>query len=152
MSIALSPKLLLLDEPTSSQDHVTTLLIEQMLVHTSDVACVWATHDIEQQRRIGGHVLELGRPTAAPIEPLPSLGEVSVHLDDQTTHQRTLSDDDVSTEQENNESTTEGGVSGGPSPSEMDLSSNDERGVDTPLIEEGRAGEGGRGGRESKGW
>jgi len=57
-ALALSPSLLLLDEPTASLDPHSKQVIEISLLRlaeTMPVLCV--THDIEQARRLGGQVL-----------------------------------------------------------------------------------------------
>jgi len=57
-ALALSPSMLLLDEPTASLDPRSKQLIETLLLNLAEgmpVLCV--THDIEQARRLGGRVI-----------------------------------------------------------------------------------------------
>ncbi|CAG8735952.1 8229_t:CDS:2, partial [Acaulospora morrowiae] len=54
LAIALSckPEVLLLDEPTSALDPTTCLLVEESL---KEYACIWVTHDVEQEKRVSTH-------------------------------------------------------------------------------------------------
>lgn len=57
-ALALSPSILLLDEPTASLDPRSKQLIETLLLNLAEtlpVLCV--THDIEQAQRLGGQVI-----------------------------------------------------------------------------------------------
>ncbi|CAG8661291.1 12464_t:CDS:2 [Ambispora leptoticha] len=60
LAIALSckPNVLLLDEPTSALDHQTCLLVEESL---REYACIWVTHDPEQEKRVATKTLKLER-------------------------------------------------------------------------------------------
>eukprot|EP00879_Flechtneria_rotunda_P006770 GHRR01007114.1.p1 GENE.GHRR01007114.1~~GHRR01007114.1.p1 ORF type:complete len:187 (+),score=64.26 GHRR01007114.1:640-1200(+) len=62
LAIALQPKVLLLDEPTSACDQEATVRVEAALKECSS-AIVWVTHDNQQPHRVGGKILEL--PTGA---------------------------------------------------------------------------------------
>ena len=55
-ALALKPKVLLLDEPTTGLDPTATLQVETLLndlVRTLGVTCVFVTHYIDQARRLG---------------------------------------------------------------------------------------------------
>lgn len=60
MSIALKPKVLLLDEPSSSCDHESALMVESVIIN-SGIAAIWVTHDTRQPLRVGGRIMRLGR-------------------------------------------------------------------------------------------
>lgn len=62
MSIALKPKVLLLDEPSSSCDHESALMVERVIVN-SGIAAIWVTHDVAQPHRVGGRIMRLGQGT-----------------------------------------------------------------------------------------
>jgi len=56
-ALAISPGILLLDEPTASLDRQATRLIEETLTRLSrELTIVVVTHDLEQARRIGNHI------------------------------------------------------------------------------------------------
>jgi ABC-type iron transport system FetAB ATPase subunit len=74
IAIALSPAVLLLDEPSASLDQEATRRVEKVL-KTCGAALVWVSHDPEQPTRVGGRVLDLatGRvsiATSPPSSPL----------------------------------------------------------------------------------
>jgi len=57
-ALMLSPKMLLLDEPTASLDPLSKQFIEASLLELAQnmpVLCV--THDIEQAKRLGGQII-----------------------------------------------------------------------------------------------
>lgn len=58
MGIALKPKVLLLDEPTSSCDHQSALQLEAVIVR-ADIPALWVTHDVDQPERIGGRIINM---------------------------------------------------------------------------------------------
>lgn len=60
MCIALKPKVLLLDEPSSSCDHQSALKLERV-IGNSNIAAIWVTHDVAQPERVGGRVMRLGQ-------------------------------------------------------------------------------------------
>ncbi len=60
IAIALCPCFLLLDEPTSACDPVSTRQVEQVLQQCG-AGLIWVTHDPEQPLRVGGRSLELPR-------------------------------------------------------------------------------------------
>lgn len=53
--IALRPKVLLLDEPSSSCDHQSAVLVERAIVE-SGIAALWVSHDVGQPKRVGGRI------------------------------------------------------------------------------------------------
>lgn len=55
LCIALRPKVLLLDEPSSSCDHQSALLVERAIV-ASGITSVWVSHDVGQPGRVGGRI------------------------------------------------------------------------------------------------
>lgn len=56
-AIALAPKVLLMDEPTSSLDPVSTKKIEELIVSMKrDIAIVLVTHSLSQARRVADKV------------------------------------------------------------------------------------------------
>ena len=58
-SLMLRPRLLLLDEVTSSLDDASKEAVEQLIAQTNrqeGTAYVWISHDRDQARRIAGHV------------------------------------------------------------------------------------------------
>jgi putative ABC transport system ATP-binding protein len=77
-ALALDPRVLLLDEPTSALDPETTGAIEETLAELRDrleVDVVWVTHDLAQARRVSDWLvrIESGRavaegPTAEVLE------------------------------------------------------------------------------------
>ncbi|WIA22395.1 hypothetical protein OEZ85_004701 [Tetradesmus obliquus] len=68
VSLALQPKLLLLDEPTSACDTEAALKVEAVLKRCS-AAVLWVTHDPQQPLRVGGRLLELPEGNASSIHP-----------------------------------------------------------------------------------
>ena len=57
-TLSVNPKVLLLDEPTSSLDPVSTFAIEDLLLRLkSNYTIVFITHDIIQARRISDHLI-----------------------------------------------------------------------------------------------
>ena len=59
-ALAVSPRLLLLDEPTASLDPRSTRLIERSLQALAGrIPLLWVTHDLDQARRLGDEVLFL---------------------------------------------------------------------------------------------
>ena len=60
-ALACAPRVLLLDEPTSSLDPASTHAIEQLIgeAHASGVAIVLVTHDVGQARRLGDDLIFL---------------------------------------------------------------------------------------------
>ena len=61
-ALALSPSLLLLDEPTSSLDPIATSHVEDSLLRlreNTNLTMIWVSHAIEQARRVGSRVLLL---------------------------------------------------------------------------------------------
>lgn len=58
-ALALSPKLLLLDEATANLDPASTLLVEKMVgtVAHNGTKVVFVTHDVRQAKRVGDDVL-----------------------------------------------------------------------------------------------
>jgi ABC-type iron transport system FetAB ATPase subunit len=60
-SLARKPTVLLLDEPTASLDHATTLAVEELLVHelASGLCVLMVTHSREQAERIGHRCFEM---------------------------------------------------------------------------------------------
>ena len=58
IALALKPKFLLLDEPSSALDHDSTLKLEQVL-KDSGCGLVWVTHDDSQPGRVGGRIIHL---------------------------------------------------------------------------------------------
>jgi len=57
-ALALSPSMLLLDEPTSSLDPRSKQLIETSLLRLAEsMSLLCVTHDIEQAKRLGGQVI-----------------------------------------------------------------------------------------------
>lgn len=61
-ALALSPSLLLLDEPTSSLDPIATSHVEDSLKRLREnrnLTMIWVSHAIEQARRVGSRVLLL---------------------------------------------------------------------------------------------
>lgn len=56
--LAVEPEVLLFDEPTSALDPVSTVKLEQEILHLKDrYTCVIVTHNIQQAMRIADHVL-----------------------------------------------------------------------------------------------
>lgn len=70
IALALRPKVLLLDEPTSSLDPESTRRVERA-VRACGSAVVWVSHDPEQPSRVGGRILTLplGTESAARTPP-----------------------------------------------------------------------------------
>mmetsp|Transcript_34539 Transcript_34539/g.44076 ORF Transcript_34539/g.44076 Transcript_34539/m.44076 type:complete len:575 (-) Transcript_34539:216-1940(-) len=62
ISLALQPRVLLLDEPTSACDPQSVQLIEQTIIE-SGIASVWVTHDPEQAKRVGHSQLKFTAKT-----------------------------------------------------------------------------------------
>jgi ABC-type iron transport system FetAB ATPase subunit len=61
-SLALNPKVLLLDEPTSSLDLKTARLVEEIvmqLCREQDMICLWVSHDLDQLARVSQKTLRL---------------------------------------------------------------------------------------------
>ena len=58
IALALKPKFLLLDEPSSALDQDSTLKLEQVL-KDSGCGLVWVTHDDSQPGRVGGRIIHL---------------------------------------------------------------------------------------------
>lgn len=57
-TLALTPEILLMDEPTSSLDPVSTLMIESLIKELKkEYAIILVTHDIEQAKRISDHTV-----------------------------------------------------------------------------------------------
>ncbi|CAN8067818.1 unnamed protein product [Agarophyton chilense] len=55
LCLALRPKVLLLDEPSSSCDLQSTLKMEHA-IKQSNIAAVWVSHDASQPQRVGGRI------------------------------------------------------------------------------------------------
>ncbi len=60
IAVALCPTFLLLDEPTSACDPLSTRQVEEVLQECG-AGLIWVTHDPEQPLRVGGRALELPR-------------------------------------------------------------------------------------------
>lgn len=80
--IARPEVLLLLDEPTSSEDAETARVIEQAVRELADagMSALWVSHDAAQVQRIADRVLRVERGRCLGIEPLttdPGAGQVS---------------------------------------------------------------------------
>ena len=60
-ALATNPRVLLMDEPTSSLDARAAGVLERLgrQLADDDIPVVWVTHDEEQMRRLGDHVLLL---------------------------------------------------------------------------------------------
>jgi putative ABC transport system ATP-binding protein len=63
-ALQFDPSILLLDEPTTSLDEVTTRSIEELLMRwlseaPADRAFLWVSHDSDQVRRIARHCLQM---------------------------------------------------------------------------------------------
>jgi phosphate-transporting ATPase len=60
-SLALTPKVLLLDEPTAALDNDTTTLVEQLIqtYRSAGLAVIWATHDPTQALRVADRHLRM---------------------------------------------------------------------------------------------
>lgn len=60
-ALAVTPKYLLIDEPTSSLDPKSTLLFENIILSLRDagMGVIWATHDAQQARRCADRVVFL---------------------------------------------------------------------------------------------
>lgn len=60
-SLAIAPRVLLLDEPTASLDQASTTLVEALLRRKLDagIGIVWVTHSPEQARRMGQRMFEM---------------------------------------------------------------------------------------------
>ncbi len=67
-TLLMRPQVLVADEPTSSLDHQSTLLLESLARRLADdgVPVLWVTHDLAQVERIADHrvMLEAGRVVA----------------------------------------------------------------------------------------
>jgi putative ABC transport system ATP-binding protein len=75
-SLAVGPKALLLDEPTSSLDSKAAAKIEQTvkeLRESRNLAILWVTHDIEQARRMASEAVVLGK---GPVKGTVGITEV----------------------------------------------------------------------------
>eukprot|EP00798_Chlamydomonas_sp_ICE-L_P001761 gene1761-33175_t len=73
LAVALKPQILLLDEPTSACDPLSTRKVEKVLKDCG-AAIVWVTHDPAQLTRVGhGRVLELPVGTLSPPLPAPPI-------------------------------------------------------------------------------
>lgn len=59
LCVASRPKVLLLDEPSSSCDPASADLMEKV-IKSSGIAAVWVTHDVGQPIRVGGRVQRMG--------------------------------------------------------------------------------------------
>ncbi|MDI3315844.1 MAG: phosphate ABC transporter ATP-binding protein [Mycobacterium sp.] len=75
------PEVLLLDEPTSSEDAETAIAIERAVRKLADLgmSALWVSHDEAQVRRIADRVLRLERGRCLGIEPViadPGRGQV----------------------------------------------------------------------------
>ncbi|GIL83096.1 hypothetical protein Vretimale_11389 [Volvox reticuliferus] len=70
ISLALGPQVLLLDEPSSACDLISTLRVERVL-SSCGAALVWVTHDPQQLSRVGGRLLELPLGTIVHLPPPP---------------------------------------------------------------------------------
>jgi len=59
--VALSPSVLVLDEPTGSCDSKTASMVEATLAHesASGISTIWVTHDAEQADRVAHRQLHL---------------------------------------------------------------------------------------------
>mmetsp|Transcript_9209 Transcript_9209/g.16187 ORF Transcript_9209/g.16187 Transcript_9209/m.16187 type:complete len:249 (+) Transcript_9209:146-892(+) len=68
LALALRPSVLLLDEPTSACDPVSTRRVEAAIAR-SGISCVWVSHDAEQPGRVGGRLLELPAATIFVLPP-----------------------------------------------------------------------------------
>ncbi|GIL65537.1 hypothetical protein Vafri_19294 [Volvox africanus] len=85
ISVALGPQVLLLDEPSSACDPLSTLRVERVL-SSCGAALVWVTHDPQQPSRVGGRLLELPLGTIVhlpppPVAPLPPVLQVLTDSD-----------------------------------------------------------------------
>lgn len=58
LCIASKPKVLLLDEPSSSCDHDSALLVEKAIL-ASKISAVWVSHDVRQSERVGGTIYRM---------------------------------------------------------------------------------------------
>ena len=58
LSVATEPAVLLLDEPTSACDPVSTVLVEKA-IEASNASVVWVSHDPAQPGRVGGRIYQL---------------------------------------------------------------------------------------------
>jgi len=74
-ALALSPEVLLLDEPTTGIDPKVLKLVEETIVKLSrerELTVFWVTHDVEQAKRVADRIANMveGRITqiAAPDE------------------------------------------------------------------------------------
>ncbi|CAD7695221.1 unnamed protein product [Ostreobium quekettii] len=67
IATALKPAILLLDEPTSACDLESTRRVEEV-VRECGSAVIWATHDQEQPRRVGGKILDLPFGTISTVQ------------------------------------------------------------------------------------
>jgi len=71
-ALALSPKILLLDEPTSGIDPKNVQTVEQRIISFSkqrQLTVLWVTHDVEQAKRVSDFIANLkqGRLTSMTI-------------------------------------------------------------------------------------
>jgi len=87
-TLATSPEVLLLDEPTASLDPQATRQVEgtlQKLNQEQGLTLVWVSHDIEQTRRVGQHVILLQKGVVKAAGPVMSIlnpnGENNAVLD-----------------------------------------------------------------------
>jgi putative ABC transport system ATP-binding protein len=76
------PEVLLLDEPTSSEDAAAARLIEQAVRELADagMSALWVSHDAAQVRRIADRVLRIEHGRSQGIGPVtadPDAGQVS---------------------------------------------------------------------------
>ncbi|PXF43840.1 Sulfate/thiosulfate import ATP-binding protein CysA [Gracilariopsis chorda] len=65
LCIAIRPDVLLLDEPSSSCDQSSTLLVEQA-IKDSGIAAIWVSHDPTQPHRVGGRIMNMSPPKGSP--------------------------------------------------------------------------------------
>jgi putative ABC transport system ATP-binding protein len=86
-ALANRPNILLLDEPTSSLDPMTTAQVEKSLLRARNergLTLIWVSHSIEQARRIAVRVLLLENGAIVRLD------TVSAMLDEENGDQRAL--------------------------------------------------------------
>ncbi|MBN1432311.1 MAG: ATP-binding cassette domain-containing protein [Methanomicrobiaceae archaeon] len=62
-ALALSPRILLLDEPTASLDEKVKIVLEELIVRLNrdlSMTIIVVTHDMEQAGRLSGRILNIG--------------------------------------------------------------------------------------------